>query len=519
MIDFADAIGIELMPWQKWVLKHMLELLLDGGLRFRTVIVLVARQNGKTLISQILALWFLVAFQWPVVLGTAQDLDKAEDVWDGVVQWCTELDENDEPVRPELYEIVLRVSRVNGKKALETTFGTRYRVKAANRRSARGLSGNLILLDELREHQSWDAWSAVTKTTNAQTEALILCLSNAGDATSVVLRHLRLMAHEALGDPDGVLAADRMLEESAAGVDVVDEEAEADDFEQWEDEFDADTLALFEWSAVPECYKWVRDGGAQANPALGYRISERTLASDCRTDPEHVFRPECLCQWLESSASGPFPPGMWELGKLSAEAFTVPDLTFVDACVDFAHDRSSASVAVVVEGPHGKPFGLVVAKRAGVDWVLPWLLDAEHPHRQTWRICAQSAGAPVTSLVPELKAARYPDPDDPGDELALDFVEWKGDAVPSACGVLFDRVTTLDEAGRPGFWHRPQPSLDIAAGAAASRPLGDGWAWSRRLSPVDVSSLVAVTGALWLFGQPIDDDGPSAYEEHGLEVV
>ena len=146
------------MPWQKWVLKHMLELLLDGGLRFRTVIVLVARQNGKTLISQILALWFLVAFQWPVVLGTAQDLDKAEDVWDGVVQWCTELDENDEPVRPELYEIVLRVSRVNGKKALETTFGTRYRVKAANPRSARGLTGNLILLDELLEHQRWDAW-------------------------------------------------------------------------------------------------------------------------------------------------------------------------------------------------------------------------------------------------------------------------------------------------------------------------------------------------------------------------
>jgi phage terminase large subunit-like protein len=83
------------------------------------------------------------------------------------------------------------VIRVNGKKALVLKTGERYKVKAANRRAGRGLSGDVMLLDELREHQSWDAWGAITKTTMARAMALVLALSNAGDATSVVLRYLR----------------------------------------------------------------------------------------------------------------------------------------------------------------------------------------------------------------------------------------------------------------------------------------------------------------------------------------
>ena len=38
-----------------------------------------------------------------VVLGTAQDLDTAEEVWQGAVDLVEELDDDDLPVRPELY--------------------------------------------------------------------------------------------------------------------------------------------------------------------------------------------------------------------------------------------------------------------------------------------------------------------------------------------------------------------------------------------------------------------------------
>src|SRR5690606_6733902 len=57
-IEFAEQIlELRLHPWQKWVLIHALELKPDGTYRFRTVVLLVARQNGKSTLLLVLALW------------------------------------------------------------------------------------------------------------------------------------------------------------------------------------------------------------------------------------------------------------------------------------------------------------------------------------------------------------------------------------------------------------------------------------------------------------------------------
>src|SRR5215510_8678036 len=63
-VRFArEVLGLELYPWQEWLLGQALEL--SGPWkdhtepppwRYRTVIVLVARQNGKTLMLQVRAL-------------------------------------------------------------------------------------------------------------------------------------------------------------------------------------------------------------------------------------------------------------------------------------------------------------------------------------------------------------------------------------------------------------------------------------------------------------------------------
>ena len=87
MIDFAaEVLGIDLFPWQRWLLIHAFELdqqwttqtmdqrgPLDPLFRFRKVIILVARQNGKTVVSQVVALFFLYALGTSLILGTAQD--------------------------------------------------------------------------------------------------------------------------------------------------------------------------------------------------------------------------------------------------------------------------------------------------------------------------------------------------------------------------------------------------------------------------------------------------------------
>lgn len=468
VIEFADDIlGIELFPWQKWLLIHMLELLRDGSLRFRTVVVLVARQNGKSTLSQVLALWFMYVFGVDLVIGTAQDLDVAEEIWQGAVDLVEET--------PELAEHLDRVVKVNGKKSLELKTGERYKVKAANRRAGRGLSGDLVLLDELREHQSWDAWGAITKTTMARAMALIVALSNAGDATSVVLRYLRKMAHAALGDPDGINANDDP--ESL----LPDDDAEADEFGVDEDD---DTLGIFEWSAPPGCDVWDRDGWSQANPSLGHAITERTIASAAKTDPEWIFRTEVLCQWSDGSLEGPFPPGTWDAGVDAGSQIADAQ---VRACVDVSADRGRAHVAFAGYRDDGLPHVEIVASRAGTEWVVPWLAERRDLLAS---VTAQTNGAPVSSLV------------DPIREEGLPYEEWSGSELGRGSGAFYDLV----RAG--GLRHLPQPVLDVAAATAVTKPAGDAWLWDRRKSPTDIAPLVAATGAVWLLTRPADTPPP-----------
>ncbi|MGI8682062.1 MAG: terminase [Mycobacteriales bacterium] len=476
VIEFAEQVlGIILLPWQKWLLVHALELLPDGTPRFRTVIVLVARQNGKSTLSIVLSLFFMYVLGRGLVIGTAQDLDVAEEIWQNAVDLVEET--------PELNALKKRVVQKNGSKALELKTGERYKVKAANRGAGRSLSGDLILLDELREHQSWDAWAALTKTAMARELAMIWALSNAGDASSLVLRYLRRMAHAAVGDPDGLNADEDPSSLLPSTEDLDDEALDADELEVAED----DSLGIFEWSAEPGCAVTDRDGWAQANPSLGYLISERTIASACRTDPEWVFRVEVLCQWSEGTLEGPFPPGSWE--ATTDNASKVADGGQIVVGVDVSWDRSKAHIAIAGYRDDGVPHVGVVASRAGVDWVLPWLLGPDAPPFSG--VVVQTNG-PASSLVEPLRRA------------GLRVVDWAGTDLGRGTGAFYDSVRSRKVR------HRPQPVLDVAAANASVRPMGDAYVWDRKKSPVDVAPLVAVTGALWaLASDQLVPDVPS----------
>lgn len=477
-IEFAeDVLGIGLYPWQKWLLIHALELLDDGSFRFRHVVVLVARQNGKSRLSQVLALFCMYVLGIGLVLGTAQDLDTAEEVWQGAVDLVEELDDDEEPARPELLDLLSRVVQKNGAKALELKTGERYKVKAASRRGGRGLSGDLILLDELREHQTWEAWGAITKTTMARPNAQIWALSNAGDASSVVLRYLRKMAHQSLGDPDGINANDdpsKLLDDEAG------EDAEVDP--------DDDSLGIFEWSAPPGCGVRDRDGWAQANPSLGHGISEKTLASDARTDPEWTFRTECMCQWSDGTLEGPFPAGAWDDGIEKESA--LPEGARVGVGLSVAWNRSRASISVAGLRDDDLPHVEVIASRAGTDWVVDWFTDPDEPQRKAYRVAIQPS-SPAGSLIEDLE------------EAGIEVVEWKGLDLPQSHGRFYDAVK------EKRLKHRPQAILDVPASVAVPKTLGgDAWVWDLRRSPVDISGLVSATAALWLLTSVEEEADP-----------
>jgi len=497
VIEFAEnVLHLKLYPWQKVLLCRMLELLPDGTLRFRTVVVLIARQNGKSTLSQVLALWFMIVWGWPLVMGTAQDLETAEEVWQGAVDLVEEDD--------ELSKILKRVVKVNGKKALEITDGAtektkaRYKVKAANRRAGRGFTGNLIMLDELREHQNWEAWGAITKTTMAQAEALILALSNAGDLTSIVLRYLRKMAHEAIGDPDGICEEIGASGPTALDLnELLDDGEEFDEDELAEFEQDEDTLGLFEWSTAPGLDKRDRQGWAQANPSLNWNagFTERTIAAACRTDPEWVFRTEVLCQWSEGTLTGPFPPGSWDKGKNPVE--TLPDgsqrvgeehriVTDVVVGLDQSHDRSMTYVAFAGHRADGVAQVEIVAARHGSDWVKDYLMDEKRRGRIR-SVAGQSKGAPISPLMVALAEDV---------KFTVPVVEWSGGDLTAGWADTYDAVR--DNTVR----HNPQPVLDVAAGTAVIKVFSGGASIpDHRASPAEVAPLMAFTAAKWLLGR------------------
>lgn len=492
--EFAEEVlGLELLPWERWLYVHALEVVGDleaeWRFRYRVCVIEAARQQGKTTVGAILALWALYYLELGLILGTAQDLEQAEDTWSAVVDMA-QADE-------ELAAEIEHVWRTNGAKRLQLTRGRQYRVKATSRRAGRGKTADLILMDELREHRDWEAWGAITKTTIARENALVWCMSNAGDGSSVVLRHLRLQAHRALGDPDGIVKA---LGELA---DAPDEEDEA-------------ALGWFEWSAPPTAAQDDRDAWAQANPSLGYIVPERNLAAALATDPPDVFRTECLCQWVEATTAPPFPDGAWEGG--TDRASEVMEGSPLWLGIDVSADRSHAAIAVCGKRSDGRWHGEVIEYRSGLGWLVDWLRErvGREPYGDVLRVALQGRGAPVSAMAELIGAID-----------GVEVCECIGRDLGAWCGRLWDAVAaSADDADSDAtpIMHRPQPVLDLAANTATTRPLGDGaWGWDRLKSREDVSPLVALTMA---YGQatrvaeaPTPQRKPTAYASRGVRTV
>lgn len=474
---------VTLLPWQKWLAVHGMEIEGDfengWNFRFRTVLVLVARQNGKTLFAELLALFFMYVLGVDMILGTAQNVDTAEEVWDSAINRAEE--------SPYMRERIDHVRRVNGGKSFELKSGEKYKVVAATRQGARGKRADLVLMDELREQRNWDGWGAVSKTMMARPNAMLWAFSNAGDSGSEVLRHLRATALVDIGDPDGT--AEKVLQ-------ALPEASEPDD-----------SLAIFEWSARPNCDLGDREGWAQANPSLGYGfMSERAIKSAMKTDPENVFRTECLCQWVEAAVPSPFPDDAWMSGQ-DQSSHEAPDAEYFWG-IDISADRSKTALAFVSRKQDGSWHGEVEAYRPGFDWIIPLLSKAAAI--KPMRIAVQGRGAAVSSHIDELSLIS-----------GVEIVSCEGRDLGAWAGRFYDAI-----CAKPGelykLWHIPQPDLDNAASVAQVRPLGDSaWCWDRRNSGTDISPLVALTMAYGLATAVVPETRvQSAYSDgHSLVFI
>jgi phage terminase large subunit-like protein len=247
-----EKLGFKPMPWQREVLIRALELLPDGSYRFSTILILVARQSGKSTVLNILSAYWL-AHGIPLQLGVSSTLDLAREVWEQVVEIA---DDNAHVFGP------IKVRRANDGISL-TIIGkkSRYKIAAmtgsAARRVGRGLTVHRLIVDEARALEDWEAWGAASNATVAVPTAQTFLLSNAGSNKSVVLNTLRALA--------------------ISGTDP--------------------SLCLLEWSAPDGCELSDVNAILAANPAIGHgTVTLSSVLSQIRKQPASVSRTENLCQ-------------------------------------------------------------------------------------------------------------------------------------------------------------------------------------------------------------------------------
>jgi len=104
--DFAEITGQPLLPWQRWVAIHALELNPDGSYRFRIVLIIVARQNGKSDLKRTISLWRMFMQPRARILGVAQEVGLAREQWN----LCQDTIRDAPELAPELD----KVRNVNG---------------------------------------------------------------------------------------------------------------------------------------------------------------------------------------------------------------------------------------------------------------------------------------------------------------------------------------------------------------------------------------------------------------------
>ncbi len=474
--DLLARVGIEFDPWQEFSLRTALCTRGDNRWAAFEVCILVPRQNGKGAIIEGRELFGLFLADEELIVHTAHEFKTSDDAFrrmrdivDGdpwLRRRVRKMPESHGEEGVYLYATPTLIFGSDGRQVRKSRSPT-LRYFARTGKSGRGLSSDCTILDE-----GFNLPDSVMT-------ALIPTMSARRNLT--------------VGGPQlWYLSSAVNQEEHNYGVTLARVRARGLTGT-------APRLAFMEWIADEQRYldllarnntrllkRFVAEPeqALSANPAIGYRL-----------DMEHT-ETERGTMSLKGFVVERLNIGDWP----SVDDDTVVDMTRWDAiadpesrpgpvialAVDVAKDGSWAAIASAGRRADGRLHVKVVDHRAGTHWVAARVADL----CAAYSVCAvvidpsSEAGALIEPLHEagvrdfNRRMPRY------GGIVTVTARE-----LAQACGAFVNDIEPEADMLR----HCGQDNLDDALRDAATRPLADAWAWSRKDSGGDITPLVAVT--------------------------
>lgn len=437
-IDLCGLAGLDLDEWQQLVLLDSLGQRADGKWSAPDVAEIVARQNGKggTIEGRELAGLYLVPTD-RVIIHTAHEFSTSLEAFERLLN----LIDNSKA----LSKRVKRVSRAHGQEGITLRNGKRIRFRTRTKGGARGLTGDCLILDEAMELAEAKLSSAFP-TLRARPNAQVWYLGSAVDQ----------LIHE-----NGIVFA-RVRERGHAG---------------------DPTLAFYEFSPDLEIDKITKEDTAnrfywaEANPALGHRISLESVERDRNNMSTRSFAVECLSvgDWPDTSegAQKVIDSDKWKAGRDDHSAIVGP----ICYAFDVTPDRSWSAIAACGLNAQGLAHIEVITHKRGTSWVAKRIKELK-VHNPTGIFV--DAKGPAGAIVADVEK-----------ELGFELDKVTAGEHAQSLAIFMDRIENNV------LRHSEDEELDAAVDGAATRPIGDGGVlWSRKDATVNISPLVAVTLAL-----------------------
>src|SRR5215475_5902130 len=336
-IELAFRAGLDLDPWQRYVLDQGLRKRPDGRWSAFEVALIVARQNGKGTILEARELAGLFLDEQDgfgderLILHSAHEFKTASEAFRRVLALIQDT--------RALSKHVRHVYLQRGAESIELRNGKRLRFVARSSGSGRGFTGDLIILDEAQVLGD-EAMAALLPTLSARPNPQVWYTASAGHELSVQLGRVR---RRGLAGGDGA-------------------------------------LAFFEWSADEADDPADPAVWAKANPGLGIRISDDYIAREMGALSPEAFAAERLTIGRypldAADAWAVVPRGVWE-SLLDARSEPLPPVAFAAAV---SGDRAHAAIGVAGRRPDGFLHVEVADYREGTSWVVPRLAEFVEKH-------------------------------------------------------------------------------------------------------------------------------------------